>query len=94
MAIDGLSPPFAVLHNALKLLFAALQIGKRKLRIDCFNIGQWVYFIGNMNDVWVLKAPDDMCNGVGLANIRQKLIAKTLALWTHLQQDPQYQQTP
>ena len=56
-----------------------LHVGEDKLEVNRDNIVRRVERSGNVDDVFVLKAAHDMDDGVHLANVCQKLVAKPLA---------------
>jgi len=62
------------------LLFTAFEISERKFDVNRFNIGQRIDLVGDMNDIRVLEAANNVCDRICLADIGEKLIAETFAL--------------
>ena len=73
----------------LHLVVAALEllhVGEDELRLDDFRVadgvdgGRLVAALLDVDDVVVLEAPHDVEDGVALADVREELVAETLAL--------------
>ena len=62
-----------------ELLVHAGEVGERKLGVDGFDIRNRIECAGDMHDVVVGKAANDVRDRIGLADIRQELIAESLA---------------
>ena len=62
----------------MQSLFNRCQIGQTKLGLNHFNVRYWVYLAGHVNHVVVFKAAHHIHCGVGLADMRQKLVAQAL----------------
>ena len=79
----------AALHGLLRLVDAALHhfdVRHDQLQIDDVDIPQRVGGAFHVVDVAVLKAADNMDDGVGGADIAEELVAQTLALGGTLDQ--------
>jgi hypothetical protein len=61
-------------------LFHRSQIGQGKLGADHFDVGDRIDATRHMHDVFILEAAHHIDDGVGLADVGQKLVAQTLAL--------------
>ena len=67
-------------------LFYRIQIGKRELHIDRFDIAfrvdrhDGIRIFADVHDIGIVKTANDVCDARRLPDIRQKLIAETLAL--------------
>ena len=62
------------------LLFDSGEVGERKFGVDGLDVGHRVDSAVDMNDVAVLETAHHVRNGVGLADVGQKLVAQALAL--------------
>ena len=69
-----------LLGIAVQSFFHGCQIGKRKFGIDHSDVVERIHFSGNMHDIVVVETPNDMCDGITLANVGKELIAKTFTL--------------
>ena len=63
-----------------QLLFHGREIGERELRVDGLDVRERIDLARDMNDVGILEAAHDVRDGVGLANVREKLVAQAFAL--------------
>ena len=70
----------SLLGIAVQSFFHGCQIGKRKFGIDHSDVVERIYFSGNMHDIVVVETPNDMCDGVTLANVGKELVAKAFTL--------------
>jgi len=61
-------------------LFKAFQIGQHQFGFDHFGIGQRINLVGNVLDVVVLKAAQDMDDRIHFADIAEELVTKPFAL--------------
>ena len=61
------------------LLFHRRQVRQRKLGVDRLDVGDRVDLARDMHDVAVLEAAHDVRDRVGLADVRQKLVAEPFA---------------
>jgi len=75
-ALGGLGHPAGTVLNDF-------QVGQDQLVVDGINVGDGVHGLGlghildDMDDVIVVKAADDMHDGVALADVAQELVAQT-----------------
>src|SRR5690554_146070 len=65
--------------NALQLFFATFQVGKNQLQVDDLDVAPRVNTVGHVDDVFILKAPHYMGDGIGFADVGQKLVAQAFA---------------
>ena len=56
------------------------QVRKTKLSIDSVDVTQRINSVGDVGDIAVLKAADNVSNGVNLPNMLKEFIAETLTL--------------
>ena len=56
-----------------------LEVRKRQLGVDRFDVVQRIDLAGHMRYIVVLKTTHHVCDRIGFADIGQELIAKTLA---------------
>src|SRR5262249_52149315 len=68
------------LYVLRQLLVDRLQIGKRELRVDRLDIGNRIDLTGDVYDVVIRETAHDMCHSVGLAYVRQELVAEAFSL--------------
>ena len=61
------------------MLFYSLQVGQCQFGIDDFDIRGWVNLVGNVSHVVVFEAAHHVSNGIGLADVGEKLIAQAFA---------------
>ena len=71
---------FHRLFGAVDTAVNQLKVRENQFKIDGLHIAERVDIAVHMDNVVVLKAADDMHNGVGLADVGQKLVAKSLTL--------------
>ena len=69
-----------LLAPLLDLLLNDGEVRESQFRIDDFNVGRRIHFAGHVNNVVVLKAADDVGNGVALTDVGEELIAQAFAL--------------
>ena len=68
------------MRSALReLLFDDLEIRQRELGVDDFDVVARGDAVRHVHDVVVLETAHDVRDRVGLANVREKLVAETLA---------------
>jgi hypothetical protein len=77
--MDSLSPERAVLLHAVDRLFHRGQVGQAELGLDHLDVGDRVDLVGHVDHVRVFKATHHVDDGVGLADVRQELVAQALA---------------
>ena len=73
----------AGLRGLLRALQAALdgvEIGERQLGVDHFDVVERLDAARDVHDVVVFEAAHDVRDRVGLANVRQELVAEAFAL--------------
>ena len=68
------------LFGAFGTFFQRSEIGKRQFNIDGFNIGGGIDFIGNMNNIGIVKTADNMGDNAYFTDMRKKLIAESFPL--------------
>ena len=71
---------YGLLAPLLDLLLNDGEVRESQFRIDDFNVGRRIHFAGHVNNVVVLKAADDVGNGVALTDVGEELIAQAFAL--------------
>ena len=69
----------AAFGNAVQRLFHRAQVGQAQLGLDHLDVGDRIDLAGDMDHVVVFKAAHHVDDGVGLADVRQKLVAQALA---------------
>ena len=62
--------------HAVNGFFNRAQVGQTQLGLNHFNVGNRVHFVGHMDDVVVFKATHHIHDGIGFADVRQKLVAQ------------------
>ena len=67
------------LFRFVDALFQHLDVGQNKFEIDGLNVAARVDRAVDVDDVGVVKAADDVDDDVDLADVRQKLVAQSLA---------------
>jgi len=70
----------AELVGAVDLLFHAGQVGQAQLGLDHLDVGDRVDLVVHVDDVVVVEAAHHVDDGVGLADVRQELVAQAFAL--------------
>ena len=65
--------------NFLEMLFHTLKIFQLKLGVDNFFIPYGVHTSVNVNHISVVKAAENVDNGIGLAYVSEKLVSQSLA---------------
>ena len=55
------------------------QVGQTQFSLDHLDVGDRVHLAGHVNHVVVHKAAHHIDDSVGLADVRQKLVAQTFA---------------
>jgi hypothetical protein len=68
------------LHQALRPLLQAVEVGEHQLRLDRLGVADRVDAALDMGDVAILEAAQHMDDRVHLADVRQELVAQALAL--------------
>ncbi len=68
------------LGSLVQLLAHRFKVGQRQLGFYDFDIGGGVHLVGHVLDVFIFEAAHHMGDGIGLADIGQKLVAQALAL--------------
>ena len=56
------------------------QIGQHQFGVDDFDVAHGINVAGDMMNVRVLEAADDLDDGVHFADVREKFVAQTFAL--------------
>ena len=76
-----MSPPaFATLAYFASCFSAVGEIGQRELGVDHLDVGDRIDLARDVDHVRVVEAAHDVHDGVGLADVRQELVAEPLAL--------------
>ena len=66
--------------GALQAALDRIEIGERELGVDDFDVVERLDAAGDVHDVVVLEAAHDVRDRIGLADVRQELVAETFAL--------------
>ena len=69
-----------VLLEAGQRLLNGAHVGKNQLGLDGLDVAGGVHATINMHDVGVVEVADDLADGVGLADVGQKLVAQAFTL--------------
>ncbi|RMR53962.1 hypothetical protein ALP85_05318 [Pseudomonas syringae pv. syringae] len=69
-----------VAGDLLQLLLATVEVGEDQFQIDDLDVALGVDAVGNVNHVLVFKAAHHVGDGVGLADVGEKLVAQAFAL--------------
>ena len=67
------------LRDAVEAALGLLEVGVDQLRLDRLDVGDRVDPALGMDDVRVVVDPDDVDDRVGLADVREELVAEALA---------------
>ena len=70
---------FGFFANTENSFVGAVHIRQYQFHIDGIDIVSRINFIGNVDDVFILKTTHYMADGISFADIGQKLIAKALS---------------
>ena len=77
-------------HGALGCLgntaFQNFHIGEDELQVDGFDIAERIDAAVYMDNIWILKATDNVYDRVYLTDISKELVSKTFALGSALYQ--------
>ena len=68
------------LLGALQAALDRIEIGERQLGVDDFDVVERLDAARDVHDVVVLEAAHDVRDRIGLANVRQELVAEAFAL--------------
>ncbi len=86
-ALEDLAQAQRVLVAGLRRFFGALQaaldgveVGERELGVDDLDVGARIDPPGHVHDVVVREAAHDVRDRIGLADVREELVAEALAL--------------
>jgi hypothetical protein len=75
--LDGLFVACARhLAHAVNGFFHRGQVGQAELGLDHLDVGDRVHLVGHVDHVVVFKAAHHVDDGIGLADVRQKLVAQ------------------
>ena len=66
--------------EALRALFYGVEIGEQELGVDGVDVGQGVDAAGDVDDLGVVEAADDVRDGVGRPDVTEELVAEAFAL--------------
>lgn len=69
-----------LLGVAIKRLFNRGEVGERKFGVDDVDVVDRVNLAGDVDDVFIVKAAHDMCDGVALSDVGEELIAEAFTL--------------
>lgn len=58
------------------VFFQVFQIGEYEFGFNCFQIGQWVDFVGDMGDVVIIEIMQYIGDGVGFVDIGEELVVQ------------------
>src|SRR6185503_11855733 len=72
-------PAFGVLGNACTLLLHSLEVGQDQLGVDDLDVAYGIDVPGNVENVGLLEATDDLHNGIDLPDVAQELVAQAFA---------------
>lgn len=59
--------------------FAGVEVCQRQFGVDNFNIVSRVNFAGNVNDVVIFKAANNVTDRFGFTDVGQELVTQTFA---------------
>ena len=76
----------AALDQVGDALFEAFEVGQQQLGLDHLGVGDRVDLVGDMLDVVILEAAQDMDDRVDLADVAEELVAEPFALGRALHQ--------
>ncbi len=74
--------------------FAGVEVCQRQFGVDNFNIVSRVNFAGNVNDVVIFKAANNVTDRLGFTDVGQELVTQTFAFLMRLLPDRRYRQIP
>ncbi|XPE52716.1 hypothetical protein ACNKHX_07430 [Shigella flexneri] len=60
-------------------MFAGVEVCQRQFGVDNFNIVSRVNFAGNVNDVVIFKAANNVTHCFGFTDVGQELVTQTFA---------------
>ncbi len=66
--------------HAIDGLLDGIEIGQREFGIDHFDIGERIDLARDVNHIVVFKTAHHVRDGIGLADVREKLVAQSFAL--------------
>ena len=69
-----------VLGDFFAPLFDRFDVGQHQFGVDDFDVAHRINAAGDVHDVGVFKAADDMDDGVHLADVGKKFVAETFAV--------------
>jgi hypothetical protein len=72
--------PFGLLFEAAEGIFDHLQVGESEFQGDDFDIVEGIDAAGDMDDVRVFKAANDLNDGIGLTDMGKELVSKPFTL--------------
>src|SRR5690625_1101353 len=70
---------FAAALGAFQRAFGHFEVGEVQFGVDDFDVGYRIDAPGHVGNVFVIEAAHDVGDGVGFANVGQKLVAQPLA---------------
>ena len=70
----------ALLEQSGDALLEAFEVGQQQFGLDHFGVGDGIDLVGDMLDVVILEAAQDVDDGVDLADVAEELVAEPFAL--------------
>jgi hypothetical protein len=67
-------------------LLHGVEIGEQQFGVDDVNVMEGIDGAGDVDDLGVVEAADDVCDGIGGADVAEKLVAQAFALGCALDQ--------
>ncbi len=61
-------------------LLDGLEIGEQELGVDDVDVVEGIDIAGDVNDLGIVEAADDVADGVGGADVAEELVAEAFAL--------------
>lgn len=71
---------FGLLFDFGEGVFGHLKVGEDELKGDHFDVVEGIDSACDVDDVGIFKAADDLDNGVGVADVREELVAEPFSL--------------
>ena len=63
-----------------------VKVSVNQFQVDSVDVFFWVHLAGNGSDVFVIKSPNHVHDGIGLADVFQELVSKAFTLRSPLNQ--------
>src|SRR5205085_10072234 len=65
--------------HAIDALGQRVEVREQQLGLDDLDVARWIDRVLDVHDIRILEAADDVEDRIRLANVRQELVAETLA---------------